>query len=195
MLNGTVTRSPTFSISTSEPFSIISPVISCPRIRPGGAVVRPRTMCWSDPQMFVVTTFRITPCGASLPPNGSVSLLGIRSFGYAIDCTSTAPGLMYATPRLLAMLEPPFSSPYYSGRRCCGSLPSRRGEQCLTIDLMFLPRIWQHCQRPPTRDVRQIIVEHFDEIVLLGASILEEIVQRKTKPVLAKAIEMKPEAL
>ena len=43
--------------------------------------------------MLVVTIFRITPCGASLPPNGSVSLLGIRSFGYAIDCTSTTPGL------------------------------------------------------------------------------------------------------
>ena len=56
--------------------------------------------------MFVVTTFRITPCGASLPPNGSVSLLGIRSFGYAIDCTSTTPGLMYATPRLVAIYFP-----------------------------------------------------------------------------------------
>src|SRR6266436_3272992 len=103
ILNGTVTRSPTASISTSEPFSMISPVISWPRINPGGAVVRPRTICWSDPQMLVVTTFRITPCGASLPPNGSVSLLGIRSFGYAIDCTSTSPGLIYATPRLFAI--------------------------------------------------------------------------------------------
>ena len=57
-------------------------------------MVRPRTMCWSEPQMLVVTIFRITPCGASLPPNGSLSLLGIRSFGYGIDFTSTTPGFM-----------------------------------------------------------------------------------------------------
>ena len=49
--------------STSRPVSITSPVISWPRISPAGAVVRPRTMCWSEPQMFVETTFRITPCG------------------------------------------------------------------------------------------------------------------------------------
>ena len=34
--------------STPGPVSMTSPVISWPRIRPAGAVVRPRTMCWSD---------------------------------------------------------------------------------------------------------------------------------------------------
>ncbi len=48
MLNGTETRSPVLMNSTPGPTSITSPVISCPRIRPDGAVVRPRTMCWSD---------------------------------------------------------------------------------------------------------------------------------------------------
>ena len=32
-----------------------------------GAVVRPRTMCWSDPQMLVVTIRRITPWGTLRP--------------------------------------------------------------------------------------------------------------------------------
>ena len=45
ILNGTETRSPTLMNSTSRPASITSPVISCPRISPEGAVVLPRTMC------------------------------------------------------------------------------------------------------------------------------------------------------
>ena len=49
------------TVSTSEPFSITSPVISCPSTRPAGAVVRPRTMCWSEPQMLVATILRMTP--------------------------------------------------------------------------------------------------------------------------------------
>ena len=53
--------------STSGPASITSPVISWPRISPAGAVVRPRTMCWSEPQMFVETIRRITPCGVLRP--------------------------------------------------------------------------------------------------------------------------------
>src|SRR6266849_8613327 len=45
--------SPTWMNRTSRPTSMTSPVISCPRIKPDGAVVRPRTICWSDPQMLV----------------------------------------------------------------------------------------------------------------------------------------------
>src|SRR6185437_7303074 len=48
-------------------FSMISPVISCPSTSPFGAVVRPRTMCWSEPQMFVETILRITPWVISFP--------------------------------------------------------------------------------------------------------------------------------
>ena len=43
------------------PTSTTSPVISWPRTRSFGAVVRPRTMCWSEPQMLVVTVRRIAP--------------------------------------------------------------------------------------------------------------------------------------
>jgi hypothetical protein len=53
--------------STPGPASITSPVISWPKISPGGAVVRPRTMCWSEPQMLVATIFTITPCGVLRP--------------------------------------------------------------------------------------------------------------------------------
>ncbi len=67
MLNGTEHRSPFLMNSTPGPVSITSPVISCPRISPSGAVVRPRTMCWSDPQMFVDTHFRIAACGSLRP--------------------------------------------------------------------------------------------------------------------------------
>ena len=38
------------------------PVISCPKQMPTGAVVRPRYMWMSDPQMQEATTFKITPC-------------------------------------------------------------------------------------------------------------------------------------
>src|SRR5665647_3182932 len=60
MLNGTEHRSPTLMNSTPGPASMTSPVISCPSARPSGAVVRPRTMCWSLPQILVETTLRMT---------------------------------------------------------------------------------------------------------------------------------------
>ena len=47
--------------SPARPVSTTSPVISWPSTSPGGAVVRPRTMCWSEPQMLVAMTLRITP--------------------------------------------------------------------------------------------------------------------------------------
>ncbi len=53
--------------STPGPVSTTSPVISWPSTRPSGAVVRPRTMCWSEPQMLVVTTFRIAAWGSLRP--------------------------------------------------------------------------------------------------------------------------------
>jgi hypothetical protein len=67
MLNGTEHRSPTLMNSTPGPTSTTSPVISCPRTSPSGAVVRPRTMCWSLPQMLVATFFRIAACGNLRP--------------------------------------------------------------------------------------------------------------------------------
>ena len=79
--------------STPGPVSITSPVISWPRISPSGAVVRPRTMCWSEPQMFVETIFRIAPWGSWRP-----TLSGLTpgpSFtskpGKSMSCTSTLP--------------------------------------------------------------------------------------------------------
>src|ERR1700693_685798 len=95
MLKGTETRSPTFRNSTSRPFSMISPVISCPRTIPAGAVVRPRTICWSLPQILVLTTLRITPCSHFRDPSDN--------FGKSIGRTSTFPGLTYTTPRLFAI--------------------------------------------------------------------------------------------
>ena len=57
MLKGTEQMSPISSISQSSPSSTTSPVISWPSTMcPPGSDVRPRTMCWSLPQMFVVTT-------------------------------------------------------------------------------------------------------------------------------------------
>src|SRR5712691_11464538 len=85
--------------STSRPASITSPVISCPRIRPCGAVVRPLTMCWSLPQIFVDTIFRITPWAHFRVPRASL--------GKSMLCTSTFPGPMYAKPRLLAIVSAP----------------------------------------------------------------------------------------
>src|SRR6478735_9028423 len=102
MLNGTEHRSPTAMNSTSEPVSMTSPVISWPRTRPAGAVVRPRTMCWSDPQMLVLTVRTMTPCGtfrptlAGLTPGPAFS----SNEGYGVSMTSTTPGSLYATALL-----------------------------------------------------------------------------------------------
>jgi hypothetical protein len=96
MLKGTEQRSPTSMNSTSGPVSITSPVISWPRTRPGGAVVRPRTMCWSEPQMFVETIRRIAPWGvfrptfAGLTPGPSFS----SKVGKSMSWTSTLPASM-----------------------------------------------------------------------------------------------------
>jgi hypothetical protein len=49
--------------------------------------VRPRTMCWSDPQMFVARGRMMTEW---LPCN----------LGYSISRTSTTPGFTYTTARL-----------------------------------------------------------------------------------------------
>ena len=94
MLNGTETMSPTETNSTSGPTSTTSPVISWPSTKPAGAVVRPRTMCWSDPQIFVATVRRIAPCGTFLPtlagftPGPSFN----SNSGYGVSMTSTSPG-------------------------------------------------------------------------------------------------------
>jgi hypothetical protein len=67
MLKGTEHEVALLDELDAGPVSITSPVISWPRIRPAGAVVRPRTMCWSEPQMFVETTLRIAACGSLRP--------------------------------------------------------------------------------------------------------------------------------
>ncbi len=96
MLKGTEHRSPSLMNSTPGPVSITSPVISWPRINPGGAVVRPRTMCWSEPQMLVETIRRIAPCGVFRPtfagftPGPSLS----SKPGKSMSVTSTSPGPM-----------------------------------------------------------------------------------------------------
>src|SRR5713101_6548045 len=102
MLKGADTRSPTSKNSTSLPFSMISPVISCPRTIPAGAVVRPRTICWSLPQIFVLTTLRITPCSHFRDPSDN--------FGKSIGRTSTFPRPTYTTPRLFAINVAPIKN-------------------------------------------------------------------------------------
>src|SRR5690348_11240980 len=59
-------------------------------------------MCWSDPQMLVVTVRRIAPCGTLRPtligltPGPSLS----SKVGYSVSITSTTPGPLYATALL-----------------------------------------------------------------------------------------------
>src|SRR5215208_5441667 len=104
MLKGTEQMSPTSMNWTSSPFSTTSPVISCPRVCPTGAVVRPRTMCWSEPQMLVETIFRMTAWGAALViPIASATSSGTSSFGYSMSSTATSPGPLYTTTLLSAI--------------------------------------------------------------------------------------------
>ena len=82
MLKGTEQMSPSLTKSTSSPTSTTSPVISCPRVCPTGAVVRPRTMCWSEPQMLVVTSLRMAAWGAFFfRPNPDDTSSGSSSLG------------------------------------------------------------------------------------------------------------------
>src|SRR5690242_10029772 len=99
-LNGTVTRSPFSRNTTSDPFSTISPVISWPSTMPVGAVVRPRTMCWSEPQMLDAITFKMTPWSIALPRGSS-------SLGSGIGSTSTLFRPRNTTPSfaMAALLE------------------------------------------------------------------------------------------
>src|SRR6478672_1871781 len=109
MLNGTDTMSPTLMNSTSGPVSTTSPVISCPSGSPWGAVVRPRTMCWSLPQMLVATTLRIAACGSLRPtlagftPGPSLS----SNVGYSVVSTATLPGPLKMTALLPGMDSAP----------------------------------------------------------------------------------------
>src|SRR5215208_6918643 len=104
MLKGTEQMSPSSINWTSSPFSTTSPVISCPRVCPTGAVVRPRTMCWSEPQMLVETILNITACGAALViPIASATSPGTSSFGYSMSSTATSPGPLYTTTLLSAI--------------------------------------------------------------------------------------------
>src|SRR5918998_1554783 len=104
MLNGTEQMSPTSMNWTSLPFSTTSPVISCPKVCPTGAVVLPLTMCWSEPQMLVETIFKMTACGASLLiPIASATSPGTSSFGYSMSSTATSPGPLYTTTLLSAI--------------------------------------------------------------------------------------------
>lgn len=56
--------------------------LDAPRMRPSGAVVRPRTMCWSEPQMLVASTFSTTAWFIFLPLTGCASCVGARSVGH-----------------------------------------------------------------------------------------------------------------
>src|SRR5918997_1244448 len=104
MLKGTEQMSPSLMNCTSLPFSTTSPEISCPRVCPTGAVVRPRTMCWSEPQMLVETIFSITAWGAALViPIASATSPGTSSFGYSMSSTATSPGPLYTTTLLSAI--------------------------------------------------------------------------------------------
>src|SRR5689334_20354515 len=57
-------------------------------------------MCWSLPQMFVVTSLRMTPCWQGLPR-------GSTSFGKSRFWISSFLGPTYATARLPGMPDPP----------------------------------------------------------------------------------------
>ena len=74
---------------------MISPVISWPSVCPAGAVVRPRTMCWSEPQMFVATLRRMTPCTAFwVIPLAFATSAGTSSFGGSWSSTATTARLL-----------------------------------------------------------------------------------------------------
>ncbi len=69
-----ITRSPTASLLTAWPTSVIVPTPSCPRIRPSvTAGTSPLRMCRSVPQIVVVSTCTITSVGSMISGSGASS--------------------------------------------------------------------------------------------------------------------------
>ena len=71
MLNGTDTRSPTFTRVTPGPTSSTMPMFSWPRTLPSSTAVRPSYMCRSDPQMLVVVMRTTASSGPSTFASGT----------------------------------------------------------------------------------------------------------------------------
>ena len=100
---------------TSLPTSSTMPVISWPRTRPDGAVVRPRTMCWSEPQILETMTLSTTACSIFL------FVPGHSSFGYGIASTATWFGPVQqqqsATHQQQSATHEPVAAPLYTTPR------------------------------------------------------------------------------
>jgi hypothetical protein len=81
----------------------------------------------------------------------------------------------------------------------CACMPRREMRSasigCIRIVFDIVEDSKYNCSPRLRREVRQIIFEHFDQLVVAWREHSEGTVQRKTKPVLAKAIETWPEAL
>ena len=74
MMQEMITRSPTASLLTAWPTSVIVPTPSCPRIRPSvTAGTSPLRMCRSVPQIVVVSTCTITSVGSMISGSGTSS--------------------------------------------------------------------------------------------------------------------------
>src|SRR6185312_11857454 len=78
MVNGTTTRSPTFSFSglIPPPTSTTSPMNSWPRMSPCSMVgIKPSYRCRSEPQMQVLVIFTIASRGFRMVGSGTFSTL------------------------------------------------------------------------------------------------------------------------
>src|SRR4051794_37899067 len=74
MVNGTTTRSPTFSFLFSAPTSTTSPIVSWPRISPLFICgITPSKMCRSEPQIAQAVTLMIASRGCSILGSGTES--------------------------------------------------------------------------------------------------------------------------
>ena len=74
MVNGTTTRSPTFSALFSEPTSTTSPMNSWPMMSPDSMPgMKPSNRCRSEPQMAQLVTLMMASRGSSILGSGTVS--------------------------------------------------------------------------------------------------------------------------
>ena len=123
MLNGTTTRSPTFSLWLDEPVSTTSPMNSCPSTSPLSMLgIWPSIKCKSEPHIAQALTFRITSRASSIFGSGTC-----RN-GYRFYHASTMPS--YALLPLMSWSG--------SNGSVLANVPSTRVWSCSAIDLSGL---------------------------------------------------------
>src|SRR5215218_7900254 len=100
MLNGTITRSPTFRFCTDDPTCSTTPMNSCPKVIPTRVSgIMPWYRCRSEPQIAPSVTRTIASFGCSIGGTSFSSTRTLYGPRYTIALIAPPPRLALATRR------------------------------------------------------------------------------------------------